>query len=222
MIAFLHAVLRPLTWRQFLLLQLLGQLAILIESTEETLFGTWFGHPSLHYASMALNVALLTPVGLLADEAVTRGMRPRYAYTAAVLGTFPVALLSTTAMQWLYLLRFPPVPGAPGLFWRAALETSVHMYIYGGFVMLVYFNQRMADRILENFRAAELRRVMLEQRLVDSRVAAAEAQIDPRRLFDDLARIRAEFAMDSPAADDSLNSLIQSLRAALARTKPLE
>lgn len=222
MIAFLRAALRPLKWRHFLALQVLGQFAILIESTEDTLFGTWLGHPSLHYASMALNVTLLVPLGLFADEFVTRGTRPRHAYTAAVLATYPVAFLSTTAMQWAYLQLFPLAPGTPNLFWRAALETSIHMCIYGSFVMLVYFNQRMADRILENFRAAELQRVTLERRLIESRVAATEAQIDPRRLFDDLATIRAEFAADSLTADDSLNTLIQSLRAALARTKPLE
>jgi sensor histidine kinase YesM len=80
----------------------------------------------------------------------------------------------------------------------------------------------MADRILEHFRATELQRVNLEQQLIDSRVAATEAQIDPRRLFDDLARIRSEFAADSTEAEDSLNSLIHSLRAALARTKRVE
>jgi hypothetical protein len=222
MIAFMRSALRPLRWRYFFAMQVLGQFAILIQSTEDALFGTWLGHPSLHYASMALNVALLVPVGLFADEIVTRGTRPRYAYTAAVLATYPLAFLSTSAMQWVYLQLYPLAPGTPNLFWRAAFETSTHLYIYGGFVMLVYFNQRMADRILENFRATELRRVNLEQQLLDSRVAATEAQIDPRRLFDDLARIRSEFAADFAGAEDSLNSLIQSLRAAFARTKRAE
>jgi hypothetical protein len=223
MIAFIRTALRPLRWHYFFAMQVLGQFSILIESTEDdALFGTWLGHPSLHYASMALNVALLVPLGLFADEVVTRGARPRYAYTAAVLATYPVAFLSTSVMQWVYLQLFPLVPGKPNLFWRAAFETSTHLYIYGGFVMLVYFNQRMADRILENFRATELHRVNLEQQLMDSRVAATEAQIDPRRLFDDLARIRGEFAADSPGAEDSLNSLIHSLRTALARTKRVE
>jgi len=222
MIAFTRSALRPLRWRHFFAMQVLGQFAILIQSTGDVLFGTWLGHPSLHYASMALNVALLVPLGLFADEVVTRGARPRYAYTAAVLATYPVALLSTSATQWLYLQVFPLAPGKPNLFWRAAFETSTNLYIYGGFVMLVYFNQRMADRILENFRATELHRVKLEQQLIDSRVAATEAQIDPHRLFDDLARIRSEFAADSPGAEDSLNLLIHSLRAALARTKQVE
>ena len=54
--------LRPLRWRTFLALQAAGQCAILVESTEGDLFGAWFGHPSLHYAAMALNVLLLLRV----------------------------------------------------------------------------------------------------------------------------------------------------------------
>lgn len=208
-----------ISWRHFLVIQVLGQFAVIAESTESALFGSWLGHPSLHYVSMALNVALFVPLGLFADEIVTRGARPRFAYTAAVMGTYPVALFSTCTMQWVYLRLFPLTPGHANLFWRAAFETSNHLYIYGGFVLLVYFNQRMADRILQNFRAAELRRVSLERQLLDSRVAATEAQIDPSRLFRDLARIRQEFAADSPAAEESLNSLIHSLRSALTRTR---
>lgn len=219
MIAFIRSALRPVRWRTFAALQVVGQGAILVESTEEVLFGTWFGHPSLHYVAMAVNVVVLLAVALSADVLVTRGMRARSAYTVAVVATWPVAFVSTCATQWLYLKAFPLPPGVPNLYWKAAFLTSNHMCIYGVFALLVYFNQRMADRVLENFRAAELRRVTLAQQLAASRLAAAEAQIDPRRLFDELARIRREFADDEPGAEDRLNELIQSLRAATARTK---
>ncbi len=225
MSAFLCAALRPLRalrWRTLFALEVLGQCAILVESTEDFLFGTWFGHPSLHYASMALNVLLLIPVGLVADALVARGARERYVYTTAVFATWPVAFLSTCTMEWLYLRVFAVPPGVPNLFWKAAFMTSNHLYIYGAFALLVYFNQRMADRLLENFRDAELRRVTLEQQLAASRLAAAEAQVDPRRLFDDLARIRGEFADDAPGAEDSLNDLIQSLRTAMGRTREVD
>ena len=214
--------LRPLRWRTFLALQAAGQCAILVETTEGDLFGAWFGHPSLHYAAMALNVLLLLRVGRFADALVTTGARERYAYTAAVAATWPVAFVANAVMERLYLKFVPIAPGGPDLYWRAVFETTNHMYIYGAFALLVYFNQRMADRLLENFRAAELRRVTLEQQLAASRLAAAEAQIDPRRLFDDLARIRGEFAADVPYAEDSLNELIQSLRSAMARTKQVD
>lgn len=214
----LRATWTALTWRKMLLMQALGQLAILIESTESHLFGTWIGHTSLHYASMVLNVLLTLPVALFADAAVERGAKARYAYPIAIMTTLPLAGIASVSMLWVYVLILGlPRPNASH--WsHAVIETSFHMYIYGAFVMLVYMNQRTADRILENFRRSTLRRVRLENQLVDSRLATAEAQIDPAMLFGALGDIKRAFERSAPEAEVELNTLIQSLRTALART----
>jgi hypothetical protein len=212
----LRATWTALTWRKMLLMQALGQLAILIESTESHLFGTWIGHTSLHYASMVLNVLLTLPVALFADVAIERGAKARYAYPMAIMMTLPLAGIASVSMLWVYVL----ILGLPHVsHWsHAVIETSFHMYIYGAFAMLVYMNQRTADRILENFRRATLRRVRLENQLVDSRLATAEAQIDPAMLFGALGDIKQAFERSAPEAEVELNTLIQSLRTALART----
>jgi sensor histidine kinase YesM len=216
--ALLHATWAALTWRKMLLMQALGQLAILIESTESHLFGTWIGHTSLAYASMVLNVFLTVPVALFADAAIDRGAKASYTYPVAIIMTLPLATIASITMLWVYILIFglPPTKAHP---WpQTVIETSFHMYIYGAFVMLVYMNQRTADRMLENFRRAELRRVQLENQLVDSRLATAEAQIDPTMLFGALHDIKRGYERSAPEAEVELNTLIQSLRAALART----
>jgi len=216
--AWLNATWAALTWRKMLLMQALGQLAILIESTESHLFGTWIGHTSLAYASMVLNVFLTVPVALFADAALDRGAKASYTYPAAIIMTLPLAGIASVSMLWVYALIFG-LPQAKAPLWpRAVIETSFHMYIYGAFVMLVYMNQRTADRMLENFRRAELRRVQLENQLVDSRLATAEAQIDPAMLFGALHDIKRGYESSAPGAEAKLNTLIQSLRAALART----
>jgi sensor histidine kinase YesM len=214
----LHATWAALTWRKMLLMQALGQLAILIESTEQHLFGTWIGHPSLAYASMVLNVFLTVPVALFADAALERGAKASYAYLLAIIMTLPLAGIASVSMLWVYVLIFGLSQVQAHLWPRAVIETSFHMYIYGAFVMLVYMNQRTADRMLENFRRAELRRVQLENQLVDSRLATAEAQIDPATLFGALRDIKWGYERSPPEAEAALNTLIQSLRAALART----
>jgi sensor histidine kinase YesM len=214
----LRATWAALTWRKILIMQALGQLDILIESTESHLFGTWIGHPSLAYASMALNVFLTVPVALFADAALERGAKARYTYPLAIIMTLPLAAISSITMLWVYVLIFglPQTKAHP---WPGTvIETSFHMYIYGAFVMLVYMNQRTADRMLESFRRAELRRVQLENQLVDSRLATAEAQIDPAMLFGALRDIKRGYERSAPQAEVELNTLIQSLRAALART----
>jgi sensor histidine kinase YesM len=84
--------------------------------------------------------------------------------------------------------------------------------------MLVYLNRRLAQRMLEGVRGAELRRVQLERQLVESRLATAEAQIDPQMLFSALADIRLGLERASPDADAKLDGLVQRLRLALAGT----
>jgi hypothetical protein len=218
MIESLRATWQAVTWRNILMLQALGQLAIYLESREQSLFGTWMGHPSEHYVSMALNVFFVIPIALLSDEAVKRGMSPRFAYPVAVISTLPVAFIATTVTQQVYLFIFGLPAEKPNLFWQSSIETSVHMYIYGAFAMLVFMNQRAADRLLLNFRNSELRRVQLERQLVESRLATAEAQIDPTMLFNQLADINLGFIHGEDRAEEQLNALIQALRAALART----
>jgi hypothetical protein len=217
-VSYLHATWKALTWRKMLPMQALGALAILVESTESHLFGTWIGHTSLAYAAMALNVLLAVPAALFVDAAVQQGAKAGYWYPAAIVMTLPLAGISTVATFGIYALFLDLPPAKTALWSRAVIETSFHMYIYGAFVMLVYMNQRTADRLLENFRRAELRRVQLESQLVDSRLATAEAQIDPVMLFRALGDIKQGFERSAPEAEVELNTLIQSLRSALART----
>jgi sensor histidine kinase YesM len=79
-------------------------------------------------------------------------------------------------------------------------------------------NGRAAERMLEGVRSAELRRVKLDRQLVESRLATAEAQIDPQMLFGALAQIKHGLEESQPEAEKQLNDLIQTLRSALART----
>jgi hypothetical protein len=217
MIQALRAALQAISWRNLLILQAIGQLAIYMSSREEHPFGYWMGHPSVNYVAMALSVFLIIPIALISDEAVKRGAAPKFAYPIAVVSTLPVAFLSTTLTQHVYLMVFGLPPGTPDLFWISCIAASFWMYIYGAFGMLVFMNQRTADRMLENIRNSELRRVQLERQLVESRLATAEAQIDPTMLFDRLAEIKLAFARGEEQAEARLNELIQSLRVALAR-----
>jgi hypothetical protein len=159
----------------------------------------------------ALFVLLAT---LCADEAVSRGARPARAYPVALL----IASIITAVTQWYGRLWFGPsgMPiDAQGI--RLVLA-GLDVGLLGGLAMLAYVNRRIADQILEGVREAELRRVRLERQLIESRLAAAEAQVDPQTLFGALADIRNGFERAAPDADRRLGNLIQDLRAALART----
>jgi hypothetical protein len=70
--------------------------------------------------------------------------------------------------------------------------------------------------------AGWLRRVQLEGQLIESRLATAEAQVDPQMLFSALAEIRDGFSRSSPDADAKLDDLVQQLRNALTRTRAVD
>ena len=214
----LRATWHAITWRKLLIFQIVGAIATYLDSRESSLFGTWMGHPSEAYVSTALAVFLVVPIALLSDEVVKQGARPRVAYSIALISTLPITFIAMTVTQRAYLWWFGLAPGTPDQFWQSSIGTSFHMYIYVAFAMLVFMNQRTADRMLENFRNSELRRVQLEQQLVESRLAMAEAQIDPSMLFAQLGDIKAGLQRDADGAEEQLNELIQTLRAALART----
>ena len=211
---YLRAVVRTLTWRQLFVLQVLGLIAIYLVSRETRVFA----HTSEHYVAMILNVFLLAPIAVIANEAVNRGARPRTAYSLAVASTIPVAFLSMALVQWLYLALVTIGPGTPAVFWKSVFLTTLQLYPYGAFGMLVYMNRRTADRLLDNFRNAELQRAQLEQQLAESRLATAESQIDPGQLFAELANIKRSLEQGRARAEDELADLIQTLRTAMART----
>ncbi len=214
----LRAIWRTITWRKLLVLQLVGQLACFLDAREEQPFGSWMGHPSAHFVAMALSVFLVVPIALLSDEAVKRGASARVAYAVAVLSMLPVALITYTFTQFVYVLIFGLPADRPNTFWAAGIESSFHMSIYSAFGMLIYVNQCTANRMLENFRNSELRRVELGRQLVESRLATAEAQIDPALLFKQLEEIKMGLARNDEGAEEQLSQLILSLRTALTRT----
>jgi hypothetical protein len=88
--------------------------------------------------------------------------------------------------------------------------------------MVIYMNRRTTERTLERLQAAELKRVQLEGQLIESRLAMAEAQVDPEMLFSALAQIRDGFSRSLPNADAKLDELVQRLRSALARTVAID
>jgi hypothetical protein len=165
---------------------------------------------------MSVYALVLLPIAFCAEEAITRGARPVvvYAILLAFINQF-VAMAVAGAMQWAYCMVFA-CPW-PSLRWGFT-EAGGYFSVPASLALLVYMNGRAADRMLEGVRSAELLRVKLDQQLMESRLATAEAQIDPQMLFGALAQIKRGFEDSQPDADRKLSDLIQTLRAALART----
>lgn len=207
-----RAVRKELTWRRVLTAEVLGLLLNVLRSLDG-----WGSTQHIAARTCFTTVAplLLVVAALLAAEAVRRGSAPLRAYAVALIG----AACVSAGLQFLLrqALGIHPMPGgisstalAEWVWIGSDFQTVV---LLGGIGLLAFYNRRSVERILQNVRAVELKRVRLENELIESRLATAQAQVDPRTLFDSLARIRNLFACSSPEADRALEELIQTLRA---------
>jgi hypothetical protein len=216
MSVYLRTAWESFTWRRVLFTQALAQLVAVFMALDWGYYGDGIGHTSIHFVTLSAYALVILPVAMCAEEAITRGARPIVVYSILLVLINPlIAAAVTGAMQWLYLLVFTVARPPPRWGFTTA---SGHFSVPCSLALLIYMNGRAADRMLEGVRGAELKRVRLDQQLVESRLATAEAQIDPQMLFGALAQIKRGFQESQQGAEEKLNELIQTLRAALART----
>lgn len=88
-----------------------------------------------------------------------------------------------------------------------------------GFVTAGYCYRRRALTRTARLRSAQRERAQLTRRMLESRLQAMQACIEPQFLFDTLSQVGRLHATDAKAADRMLNELIVYLRAALPHLK---
>jgi hypothetical protein len=152
-----------------------------------------------------------------AAEAASRGARLRYVNALAI----SILILSNFLMAAIALHYFPMQMSPPWIpatmRWNSVIAFGLDQSAWSVLALIVFLNRRIAERMLQGVRQVEAQRLQQESELVESRLAAAQAQVDPRMLFSDLAQIRDKLKSDAPDADQQLDDLIQRLRSALAR-----
>ena len=209
--SFVSDVLGAVTWRALLLTQCLGLLfgiAPWLERLHQP------GQPPLLLGLLGQSVtALLVMLTALAcDEAVRRGAS---IWRAFVVGMLSVSLVNVLA-QWLLHAVAGDADAS-----RAELARMVNDFLSVGAVwgtaLMVYLNRCSARRLLSRLRSNELERAQAEQRLMASRLAAAEAQIDPGAVLGRLAEVRDLYAAGVPQAEERLEALIAGMRESVAR-----
>jgi hypothetical protein len=215
---FVRAVIASMTWRAFLFASLIG-LCVLASRELKFLDNAppnylWSGLVITQLGSLSVLLAVLA-----GNEAVRRGSSAWFAYTAALLTASVVTALGQWYIRgWFHLYTVVNRPGVPArVQYTMIIFVACDVLMFGGFAMLAYVNRRSAQRILEGVRSAELKRVQIERRLMESRLGTARAQIDPQILFGSLTEIRDLFQQGSRDADLQLDALIQRLQAAVTR-----
>jgi hypothetical protein len=214
MLGYLKAVLASVTWRSTATALCLGLTLDFLRWTQ----GQGVAPRNFVFSGLVITTlgSLLVMLGALAaNEAVRRGTRARFAYSLALLAaSFGTAVGQWYIRGWFHFYTAMDQPGVPLAVRRTMIiYVAVDVLIFGGLAILVYVNRRSAQQILDGVRAAELKRLQMEQRLTDSRLAAARSHIDPNVLFGELADIKNLYVHEAIDADAKLNALIKRLQA---------
>jgi hypothetical protein len=220
---FVRAVMAAMTWRACLVASLLG---LCVQASRHLKF---LNTAPPNYVLSGLIItqlgSLCVLLALLAgDEAVRRGSSAWFAYTASLLTASIVTAFGQWYIRgWFHLFTVVNRPGVPlRVQYTMIIFVACDVLMFGGFAMLAYVNRRSAQRILEGVRGAELKRVQIERRLTESRLAMAQAQIDPQLLTRSLTKVRDLYKKGAPDADLQLDALIQRLQATVTGSAAAE
>ena len=95
------------------------------------------------------------------------------------------------------------------------LEVALHTSL--AFAVLEF--RRRREGSLQVLQAAMGEQAQLSRRLLESRLAAMQAQVEPQFLFDSLVDVQATYARSSSAGEQVMDRLINYLRVALPRLR---
>lgn len=219
---------RSITLREFLYFLFLNTLVIGLNLAWQ-LEGILMEKKSADMISLGILLPLLVlPCVLvawaIADRSHGSVPRPWRLALGVMAGATAVIILVPPLVTWLGFDLTPElrVDGdankviPPWAYWLASfLDVSFFTGI-GVAVLEVYRRRTRAQRALEDARREQTR---LARELLESRLAAMQAQVEPHFLFDSLVDVQATYDRDAGSGDDVMDSLITYLRVALPRLR---
>lgn len=180
--------------------------------------------PSLNAVlSMQFNGFAVLFAVLVADQASPPERRRHWPYVVAVtvgvlVGTLAVSLLSQRVLG----LAVGPdnrASSADEQFRAFFFRHATHSFVVFGLVTCVYVSHRWASHRIRVLRAVQLDHAGMEKRLLESRLAAMQAQVEPGFLRQTLEGVERMYETDARTADLMLRDLIVYLRAAIPRVR---
>jgi sensor histidine kinase YesM len=155
---------------------------------------------------------------LVADHASPPPLRRWWLYVlAVVIGSFVGSTLLWFVTQRLFEIRTSyeyPEPFDTYLY-----RHGTHAAEVCGMVTFIYVSRRWASARLAALRAVQLERADVEKRVLESRLAAMQARVEPQFLRNTLAQVEHLYDIDAQAADRVLKELIGYLRAAIPQIR---
>lgn len=176
--------------------------------------------PSLNAVlSMQLNGFVVLFAVLVADRASPPPMRRWWPYALAVV----IAVLWGSALYWFLSQRVFTIHTAYQMRGsREGFDTffsrhATHGLVVCGLATFVYVRRRWTAQRLAALRLLQVERVKMEKNVVESRLAAIRARVDPLFVVNTLAQVDHLYETNAPMADRVLNELTVFLRSVIPR-----
>jgi histidine kinase len=164
--------------------------------------------------TMQLNGFAVLLAVLVADHASRPPLRRRWPYIVAVfVGVGVGSTLLWFVTQHLFEIR--TAYRFPEPFDTYLYRHGTHAFVVCGLVTFIYVSRRWTSDRLAALRTVQLERTQVEKRVLESRLAATQARVEPQFLRDTLAQVERLYDIDAQAADRVLKELITYLRAAI-------
>jgi LytS/YehU family sensor histidine kinase len=158
---------------------------------------------------------------LIADQVSPPAHRRIWPYVVAVTAGVLVgsALVSLLSQHVFHFATGYHAGSAAEQFHAFFFRHATHAFVVCGLATCVYVSQRWAAYRIAMLRAVQLDHAEAEKRLFESRLAAMQAQVEPRFLQQTLERVERLYGIDAEAADRVLKNLITYLRAAIPQIR---
>ena len=208
-----RAIIRGITARRLAVAESIGVFIILMRYVEAGGRLTLADAPVLAVELLSLVPVLLLLAALTADQFVIAGASAGRSYSLCVLVAASLgAILQCAAQTWVraHLASHPATVVLHP--WSRFASDMIDILLPGGVAMLVFHSRRSAVRILNRLRTAELSRLQLEQHLNDSRLAAAQTQMDSAAILSFLKEMGAHYRTAPQDADIRFDNFVESLQ----------
>lgn len=212
-----------ITWRQLawtLPIGILIELLFVTVSHGFFLFlqASWAQRLTMYWESGWIHVfvAFFFLLCVVAADYAVRNGAPRFrtfvlaAVTAATLGASFDSLVRYFGLGW---FDQPYVRW----WWKPVHPISHFMWylLIGGFFMFVYADMQRSRESAARLHAAVLRRARAARNVLQTRLQAMQARVEPQLLFDTLGRVKAAYRTDAGQGQRALDDLIAYLRMAM-------
>jgi hypothetical protein len=173
--------------------------------------------------SMQFNGFAVLFAVLIADQVSPPARRRYWPYVVAVavgvlVGTLLVALL-TQRVLGLAVGTAYRASGPDEQFRAFFFRHATHAFVIFGLATCVYVSHRWAAHRVRVLRGVQLDHAEMEKRLLESHLAAMQAQVEPGFLRQTLEGVARMYETDARTADLMLRDLIIYLRAAIPRVR---